>query len=589
MVSTVPQKRPAPLACTGCRARHLKCDGTTPCCRRCTADDIQCTYEASRRGYGRRRPNGKQSDVTRQTITAETVNLLTPESAVSTGGSRPHARSSGSITHGHSSSAGSNELPTESTTGFLTRPALLQLESIDKELLIKMFYVHFHPAHPLLVPRRFFSRQRYPDYLQWTIFFIAQQYVVQQSASYMEIEATVKAMLVSENDDITVHRVQALVLYAIVLHSLHRPQEALECIRRACEIANALSIYHAEFSSWHAAPLSVEEESIRRTWWELYVVETYLAALHRQPSLLSKLEGPYPSLPSSERRYNAGSCDPEPSSLTRFENRAFAQDSFPRQFSTFCYRIDSIRITSRVLALFEDGDGSVDAAQAVDIAIASWKYHLPSTADGSEHDPGDMDQLMFQAHFFVHTASILLHFPRSDLPPKVPSAADIACVKGHTHGIPSLTQHSKKAVAASKGICDLAASICSTDTCSPLFICALILACIVQLAASTLHRSRGADTGQHRDRIILLLGLLAELGRRWAVARDALQPLKTIADTIFGEPRPETALPLDQLPVQGENENAKDVAGIPWFDLFSMDELMADFVTPEGERAFQEP
>ncbi|KAH7038264.1 uncharacterized protein B0I36DRAFT_359851 [Microdochium trichocladiopsis] len=40
----------APAACLACRAKHLKCDGQKPC-RRCTGNDLECVYVASRRGY----------------------------------------------------------------------------------------------------------------------------------------------------------------------------------------------------------------------------------------------------------------------------------------------------------------------------------------------------------------------------------------------------------------------------------------------------------------------------------------------------------------------------------------------------------
>ena len=61
-----------------------------------------------------------------------------------------------------------------------------------------------------------------------------------------------------------------------------------------------------------------------------------------------------------------------------------------------------------------------------------------------------------------------------------------------------------------------------------------------------------------------------------------------IADTIFGEPRSESALQSGHSIAQDGEVNAKDVAGIPWFDLFSMDELLADFAGTESGDAFQQ-
>lgn len=47
------------VACVPCRSRHLKCDGGIRCSR-CRADDVECTYIKSRRGWkGKRKKNGE--------------------------------------------------------------------------------------------------------------------------------------------------------------------------------------------------------------------------------------------------------------------------------------------------------------------------------------------------------------------------------------------------------------------------------------------------------------------------------------------------------------------------------------------------
>lgn len=42
---------PVALACTECRARHLKCDAGVPSCNRCQTDGRECSYVKSRRGW----------------------------------------------------------------------------------------------------------------------------------------------------------------------------------------------------------------------------------------------------------------------------------------------------------------------------------------------------------------------------------------------------------------------------------------------------------------------------------------------------------------------------------------------------------
>lgn len=109
--------------------------------------------------------------------------------------------------------------------------------------------------------------------------------------------------------------------------------------------------------------------------------------------------------------------------------------------------------------------------------------------------------------------------------------------------------------------------------------------------AGTIHRNShdGAYLPRYRDRIVLLLGVLTEMGRRWTVAHKALQPLKVIAETVFSSNTPDTTIST-HTSTQDGTASVKDMqSGIPWFDLFSMDDLMADFMTSEPGASFSDP
>jgi hypothetical protein len=62
-----------------------------------------------------------------------------------------------------------------------------------------------------------------------------------------------------------------------------------------------------------------------------------------------------------------------------------------------------------------------------------------------------------------------------------------------------------------------------------------------------------------------------------------------VADTIFGVSQTQAATVSGHSQGQGGFASVKDVqAGIPWFDLFSVDELMSDFMSAEPEAVFSE-
>ena len=372
-------------------------------------------------------------------------------------------------------------------------------------------------------------------------------------------------------DEQSVSRAQALLLYAIVLHARQQFKEADQCIRRAAKIALALGMNLPSFAKEHAAADPLVEESFRRTWWELYTVDLYTAALHRRPTCETKTATLLPLLPCSQATFDMGQCDADPPTLRAFEERPFALS--PRiDFSSYCYRIEAIRIVDRVMSLTASDDASPDSVQAVDNAIASWRYNLPPNQSDVINLSGEVDEMLFQAHVYMHCASIFLHFPRSDLPATVSSAVDMTCARVHKSLSPTSTQHTIKAIAASKQLSNLAAIPWELDLHTPFFICGLILGCIVQLAAASLHRQQRGYVclDQHRDRVLLLIGALKFLGQKWTVAESALHCLRVIADSIFttrADLQTEFTVQNDRF-VTGE-----DFSNMSWFDLFTPEEV----------------
>ncbi|KAK5713274.1 hypothetical protein LTR17_017689 [Elasticomyces elasticus] len=397
--------------------------------------------------------------------------------------------------------------------------------AVDQEALINTFYSNFYASHPFLVPLRQYTSQNYPDYLNLTICFIGSHYTNHQTLTATSTLRDAVATALATPDAQTVHRVQALILYATILHARHEPHHAQTVILRAATIALALGMDSLSFARDNAAGNPLVEESLRRTWWELYTVDLYIAALHRQPTCGTK--GARKSsakdycLPSSQSFFEAGLGDAYPLTMLRtFEDRAFASNSTRMDLdpdsSSHGYRVEAIHLVDRVICLSETA--STDKIEATDAALAAWRLHNSSSA--SLVSPGgDIDPLLFQAHFFLHTASIFLHFPRSDLPLTVPSssqAIDTTCAKAHARLTSSSTSgaqiHTMKAIAASKEICSLAAIPWPLELHSPFFVCAVILACIVQLAAASVSQGRmnqGVHDGglleAYRDRVLLMV------------------------------------------------------------------------------------
>lgn len=369
----------------------------------------------------------------------------------------------------------------------------------------------------------------------------------------------------------TFHMVQALLLHAIALHGRGEAGEAQTILTQAVDLAIELGMNQREFASAHGMQDAVLEESLRRTWWELYVVDGYMAAIHRQTGFRSSTVNLYALLPCEESTYTDGICIPSPCSLDSFDARFFADEELI--FSSFCYRIEAVRIIARVLATAGLDGAHNDEVQAVDNALAGWIHHLPIAKADIISNDGEIDQMILQAHFMIQCASIFLHFRRSDLLVALPATAEIVCAQNVAQISPTSAYHTVKAIEASKELSDIAALPIPVLKHTPFFVCGLVLSCIVQLSAcSVRERSR---LQQYRDRVVLMTGVLRSLSPTWAISQYVLQQLKKVANEVFSTRFESTVRQSSSsrdsgIDMSGWGSGSSDVS---WLEFLCTDEL----------------
>jgi hypothetical protein len=340
-------------------------------------------------------------------------------------------------------------------------------------------------------------------------------------------------------------------------------------LARAARIALMLGMNRPQFAREVSRNDWRMEQSVRRTWWELFVTDAYVAALHQRLMFTANVT-PLPLLPSTQSEFELSDIGIPPVSLDTFNARVFADDAVT--YPSYCYRIEAARIIERVLRIATIENADADEIQNVDNAIASWKYHLPNHSDAVVDSSGAVDPLLFQAHYMIHCATIFLHFSRSELPHTIPSISDIACARGRRQLAPTSSHHTIKIINASKEISDLASIPGQLDQHSPFFACGLILSCIVQMAAASthLHSCGPKCLHQHRDRVILILGVLKRLSHTWPVARNAVQRLRIVANAIFVVDDTRTEY-IPEASISSADDSALDMGDLPeslsWFDL----------------------
>lgn len=236
-----------------------------------------------------------------------------------------------------------------------------------------------------------------------------------------------------------------------------------------------------------------------------------------------------------------------------------------------------MRIISRVSALAATDDAHPDSIQALDNALASWEYNLPPSSKDVVGPCEVVDLMLFEARCFTACASIFLHFPRSDLPATMPSASDIYCVGSYTQLAPTSRHHTIRAIAASRILSNLATVPWPLEQHSPFFICGLVLGCVVQLAAGSihLHQCRLDCLQHHRDRVVLMLAALQRLGETWPLAANSVRSLKAVARIVFST-RDEDAFSASCSFGDSAMDVNENFSNPLWFDLFSLDDMQSN-------------
>ncbi|KAH7408599.1 hypothetical protein DE146DRAFT_605246 [Phaeosphaeria sp. MPI-PUGE-AT-0046c] len=567
--------RPTPLACLECRRKHLRCDGDQPTCTRCLSRSIFCDYTPSRRGCRRK---GKQTAPITQIAPQASTYQSSEQTQWNALSATSQIEATDEFTFGPAALEPPLRMPTESSE---TLQHNEQSPWHDNEQLVNLYYLNFHAGSPILVSKSLYWQRHYPRFLKAVVESIGSLF--SQTISSDELRDVARRELEAGRRDVP-EMVQALLLFSIALSASDAADQGRRMLTEAIDIAISLGMHHRDYVAPNVFNQRAEEESMRRTWYELYISDGCSAAFQRLPSFKMNGISADVLLPCEDGAIDGDTYPCATASREDFENSTFSNDDII--FSSFCYRIEAVRLLGRVLAITGTHAVHRDRVQAADNALAAFIHHLPPSKSEPEiiNTYGELDELMFQTHAIMQYAIMLLHFPRSDLSSSISTTNAVPGGNGGKIVCPCSRQrvHAAKAIEASKAICMLAALRSSIQGHCPFFIHCLALGAVVQMSVSANH-SRGSVhcLEQHYERVKLMLGVLKSFSRNWAIAGVMLRALNKMASVIF-QPLRQHATGISQQDVD-MNEQAEvcsydtPASGILWqsdLDLQDIQELV---------------
>ncbi|KPM37149.1 hypothetical protein AK830_g9423 [Neonectria ditissima] len=355
----------APLACTSCRTRHVKCDSELPSCGRCQQEGSTCFYPKSRRGI---KEQAKRDMIKEEfTLTESPDATPSPNFSIPTKATKP--------------------LP----GGWVANSRSQKPQSLN--YMFDLYYAYFHDSHPWLPPKQIMFRlvEGRPDDFEFTMAMI-----VYIGSIYSNTVDT--AQLRQRAFDIaagplfgTVWAVQALLCLSIAAYGEEYVHICGYFFEKSLDMALELGLHKKSFADAEDSP--VLAESYRRTYWALYLHGSLRAVREHLGHFQLYCTHATTDLPCEEWEYQAGDI-PIPMSIKEFNQKMSS-----RSHSSWAYLVDLIRISGEyVVPLLNAGIGAeAESVDSADYRIASWLSQLPHWKKELVDPNGAVDMVLYHA------------------------------------------------------------------------------------------------------------------------------------------------------------------------------------------------
>lgn len=274
------------LACIQCRSRHVKCDSNQPICNRCRRDGKECIYQKSRRGgldkaaLARRRLKlQREAELAKQTVTQSA-----PIDDLSS-----HSTQTSSLNGDDSASSNPSSLTAIENLHiqeWQSSASTTLSFQISDDRLLELYYEYFWPAFPIVIPLQFFQSRKLLANHGLGDLSLVLEWIGSIYASWCPSEPYYQAALEALSSPSlprTPFTVQALMLFAIAQHHQDLRPESRKTLDLAILIALELDMNRREFARAYGENNPVLEESWRRSWYILSVVDQHFAIVMNSP------------------------------------------------------------------------------------------------------------------------------------------------------------------------------------------------------------------------------------------------------------------------------------------------------------------
>ncbi|KAH7348563.1 hypothetical protein BKA65DRAFT_584300 [Rhexocercosporidium sp. MPI-PUGE-AT-0058] len=521
-----PERNTVSSACIPCRSKHVKCDGLQPCSR-CTTQGLQCIYLKSRRGY-------KGPAATREQLLAMDRNKIDNGEGSGQDGSSIAISNSNFVPRSMPSDPISTiDFALVNQNWATIQPRVQSPSTNIRRRCMEAFFQYFYDAHPFLPPRQqlleAFKVGPPMDHLETAMAYIGSRYV--RGASPASYSLDLDCFVLQQDLPRDASTVQTMLLFALGLDGNNERKKAVEVLIKAQRFALELGMNQQEYATINGRGSPICEESIRRTWWELYVVSVMVAAFHgKRACQVSGVISTTP-LPCEEKDFVNGVIL-QLHTMEEFDDDSFLDEEI--QWSSYAYRIAAARNLERILGTDNIVFPEDPRTYNLDALLVNWNLHLPPSKVANFDQSGTFDEMMFQAHMITDLSSLLLHRRFTPLDAAASQAISSCTAQGAVEAHFSAFEdiHSSKATQAASNISKLVGMPTPLIQHTHFFICALTHSSISHLSLWS-HLPLIVGDENLKEEIRMNAGALRAMRAVWPSAQTAFNQVSAAAQRVF--------------------------------------------------------
>lgn len=336
-----------------------------------------------------------------------------------------------------------------------------------------------------------------------------------------------------------VFHLQAMMIMVVGLDGMGDQDKARETLLDAEKLATDLAVNTRPFALFHGQGIPVIEESLRRTWWDLLIIDGMIAGVHRVTHFALYDVPADVALPCEEQEYLSGQIPP-PRYLEELEERDFTDDD--RGFSSFAYRILCGRNLGRVMRtppILTPDDENLAKLEAL---LTNWRLGLPESKRTPLDSLGRVDEMMFQAFMMNYATSVMVHQPHSQLDTSPVKNVDACAPHQAVVANKTFNSHTRHVMASATEITKLITLRVPLLSHTHFFTCVISMSSIVHLCKWALHFMQ-YDDDDLRQQLRLNINALNQLSSVWVAAGNVKGQVQGVAKEIYSTKKSVQAAP----------------------------------------------